>query len=189
MRDLTYTLLLCTIVSGPATVNANAQASPLVAPTPSSGSSTEVEQKLEAITRQQLDQSQQEIIQLQAQLAAVRRQLASNTAPLTRATTAETDPPQSGSSSSQSTEERLQTLEAQVKVHDQMKVESASKYPVRVTGLILFNSFMNLGSVDNIDLPSIAIRQPAGTSNGSAGASLRQTILDPESRAREPRLT
>jgi len=183
MRDLTCTLLLCTIVSGAAAVHARAQASSSIAPAPSSAPSTEVEQKLEAIskalttTRQQLDQSQQEIIQLQAQLAALRRQLASNTDAAAPTTAAEPDPPQTASSSSQSTEERLQTLEAQVKVHDQMKVESASKYPVRVTGLILFNSFMNLGSVDNIDLPSIAIRQPAGASNGSAGASLRQTIL------------
>jgi len=182
MRDLTCTLLLCTIVSGAAAVHARAQASSSIAPAPSSAPSTEVEQKLEAIskalttTRQQLDQSQQEIIQLQAQLAALRRQLASNTDAAAPTTAAEPDP-QTAGSSSQSTEERLQTLEAQVKVHDQMKVESASKYPVRVTGLILFNSFMNLGSVDNIDLPSIAIRQPAGASNGSAGASLRQTIL------------
>jgi len=138
-----------------------------------------VEKKLEAIsntldaTRQQLDRSQQEIVQLQAELAAMRRQLSS--APTSSPANSPTA--QTGESSSQQTEERLQTLEAQVGVHDQTKVESASKYPLRVTGLILFNSFMNLGSVDNIDLPSIATRQAPGASNGSAGATMRQTIL------------
>jgi hypothetical protein len=45
---------------------------------------------------------------------------------------------------------------------------------------------MNLGSVDNIDLPSIATRQPPGASNGSAGATMRQTILGIE--ANGPRI-
>jgi uncharacterized coiled-coil protein SlyX len=193
MRDLTCTLLLCTIVSGSAAVHARAQAPSSIAPTQSGASGSEVEQKLEAIsnalttTRQQLDQSQQQIIQLQAELAEVKRQLGSHTA-AAPAVSNDPDPSQTASSSSnaQSTDERLQTLEAQVKVHDQIKVESASKYPVRVTGLVLFNGFMNRGSVDNIDLPSIATRQPAGTSDGSAGATLRQTILGIE--ASGPRL-
>jgi hypothetical protein len=186
MRDLTCTFLLCTIVSGSAAIDARAQASPSIAPTQSGAPGSEVELKLEAIsnalttTRQQLDQSQQQIIQLQAELAEVKRQLGSQTASAAPSGQADPDPLQASSSSSQQTEERLQTLDAQVKVHDQIKVESASKYPVRLTGLILFNGFMNLGSVDNIDLPSIATRQAAGVSDGSAGASLRQTILGVE---------
>ena len=63
-------------------------------------------------------------------------------------------------------------------MHDQTKVESSSKYPLRVTGLILFNSFINRGIVDNIDLPEAALsNQNNTTGNGSAGATLRQTIL------------
>jgi hypothetical protein len=47
-----------------------------------------------------------------------------------------------------------------------------------VTGLLLFNSFINRGSVDNIDLPEAALsNQNNTTSNGSAGATFRQTIL------------
>ena len=170
MRDLTNSLLLCFLLGSPS-IALPAQS------TPSNASPSEMDQKLEAIssalseTRQQLDRSQQQIVQLQAELAEMRRQLASAPA------TGDVPAPQTGQSSSQQTDERLQTLEAQVGVHDQTKVESASKYPVRLTGLILFNSFFNRGSVDNIDLPSIATPQPPGTSNGSAGASLRQTIL------------
>ena len=75
-------------------------------------------------------------------------------------------------------QEQQQTTEAQVKVHDQTKVESSSKYPLRVTGLVLFNSFVNRGSVDNIDLPEAALNNQSNTTgNGSAGATFRQTIL------------
>jgi hypothetical protein len=42
----------------------------------------------------------------------------------------------------------------------------------------LFNSFINRGSVDNTDLPEVALsNQGNATGNGSAGASFRQTIL------------
>jgi len=147
--------------------------------------SIELQQKLEAIssalvtTHQQLEQSQKEIEQLREQLALIKKQLAFaqpglaqpsdpvNDADTAKATAAEIEDLQ----------ERQQTLEAQVKLHEQTKVESESKYPVRVTGLILFNSFINRGIVDNIDLPEAALAPSDETGNGSAGASFRQTIL------------
>lgn len=181
MRDLTNWLLLCFLLGSPNTIALLAQS------VPSSASPSEMEKKLEAIsntldsTRQQLERSQQEIVHLQAEIATMRQQIASTTMP----PPAKPPAAQAGESSSQA-EERLQTLETQVAVHDQTKVESASKYPVRLTGLILFNSFLNLGAVDNIDLPSIAIRQAPSASNGSAGATMRQTILGIE--ANGPRI-
>ncbi len=42
--------------------------------------------------------------------------------------------------------------------------------------MILFNAFANRGTVDSIDLPAIATRQTSDT-NGSVGATFRQTIL------------
>lgn len=74
-------------------------------------------------------------------------------------------------------EEREQALEAAVKIHDQTKVESVSKYPVRLTGLILFNTYLNRGVADNTDLPAIALRATTTAGNGNLGAGLRQTIL------------
>jgi hypothetical protein len=185
MRDLTCTLLLCSILGLPAPV-LQAQINPPIAQTMPGGQTEGIAQRLEAMssalatTRQQLDQSQQQIIQLQAELAEMKRQLAS------ASPSADPSPSQAPESTSQQMEEQLQTLDAQVKVHDQVKVESGSKYPVRLTGLVLFNGFLNHGSVDNIDLPSIATRQPPGTSNGSAGATMRQTILGIE--ANGPRI-
>ncbi|RSL15463.1 hypothetical protein EDE15_0952 [Edaphobacter aggregans] len=143
----------------------------------------QLERRLETISsalvaaRQQVDQSLQQIHELQQELAEIKQQLPS----------AQTVPPNSSSSiadplaalktSVTDVQERQDTLEAQVKLHDQTKVESDSKYPIHLSGLVLFNAFANRGNVDNIDLPAIAISQPDGASGGSLGAGLRQTIL------------
>jgi hypothetical protein len=139
-------------------------------------------------TRKLLEQSQRQITELQAQLDEVRRQVGGNVPPgaaEASSSSMESLPPQVGTGAP-TLGERVETVEAQVKQHDQIKVESASKYPVRVTGLVLFNGFLNHGTVDNIDLPAIATRQAAGVSNGSAGATMRQTIFGIE--ANGPRL-
>lgn len=124
-------------------------------------------------TQQQLEASQQQILRLQSDLLALQQRLAQSS-PLPT-------PVPSATSSSAATltelEEQQQVIAAQVKQHDQTKLESASKYPVHVTGLILFNSFVNRGVLDQIDLPSIALRNSDGTTSSSIGASLRQTVL------------
>jgi hypothetical protein len=51
-------------------------------------------------------------------------------------------------------------------------VESESKYPVKVTGLLLLNGFVNTGAVDVPATPSIAV-----PGSGSTGGSVRQTVL------------
>lgn len=112
-------------------------------------------------TQQQLEDSQRKIAALQKELADLRNQL-------NPTTSAEAPIP---------TEERVQALEAAVKTHEQTKVESSSKYPIRLTGLILFNAYVNRGVPDNTDLPAIASRNTNTTGSGSIGASFRQTIL------------
>jgi hypothetical protein len=77
-------------------------------------------------------------------------------------------------------EERQQAVEAEVKLHEQTKVESGSKYPVRLTGLILFNGYLDKGVADNADLPAFALKATPTTGNGNMGATLRQTILGVE---------
>jgi hypothetical protein len=73
--------------------------------------------------------------------------------------------------------EQQEILQAEVKQLDQTKVETASKYRLRVTGLALFNAFSNDGAVDNVEMPTLAMPRFPGASHGSAGASLHQTIL------------
>ena len=59
----------------------------------------------------------------------------------------------------------------------QTKVESASKYRMKISGIVLMNLFSNQGVVDNIDLPELAYLAAAGDSGGSFGATLRQSEI------------
>src|SRR5271154_1360517 len=190
MRDIRCELLTYLILAvAQVPLQAQARGVPASVPPPSSADnaySAELERQMNAIssalavTHQQLEQSQQEIEQLREELAQIKKQLALNQP-------VQSESPSSGSAvdaakttaaAIEDLQERQQAIEAQVKVHDQTKVESGSKYPLRVTGLILFNSFVNRGNVDNIDLPEAALsNQNNTTGSGSAGASLRQTIL------------
>lgn len=191
MRDVRCGLLTClalAVIQVP--LHAQTSAPIPVSASPSSyaadAHTIELEQKVEAIsltlaaTHQQLQQSQQEIEQLREELAQIKKQLASNQpvpAELSGARNV-ADMAKDTAAAVEGLQEQQQTLEAQVKLHDQTKLESSSKYPIHVSGLILFNSFINRGSVDNIDLPEVALSNQGNTiGNGSAGASFRQTIL------------
>ncbi len=68
--------------------------------------------------------------------------------------------------------ERQAVIESEIKTHEQTKVESESKYPVKITGLLLINGFVNTRQVDSAATPTLAIGGP-----GSTGASVRQTVL------------
>ena len=86
-----------------------------------------------------------------------------------------------------SSEQRLEKLEEeqgllQQKVNEQYqtKVESASKYRLRLSGIVLLNAFNNQGAVDSIDVPTIATSRIPQASGGSVGATLRQTEIGVE---------
>jgi len=68
-------------------------------------------------------------------------------------------------------------IAAKVSEMHQAKVESASKYPVKLYGLVLFNSYWNKGIVDIQDLPNLALPSFPGAPAPGAGATLRQTLL------------
>jgi hypothetical protein len=71
-------------------------------------------------------------------------------------------------------------IAAKVDDHEQTKVASGSKYRVRLSGLVLVNVFGTHGSVDNLDLPLVAL-PPATTGTGGAfSASVRQSFLNLE---------
>jgi hypothetical protein len=186
MRDLAWKFLVCLVVvlpSSPLQSQESGQAPRKSSSSTDDSGTGQLEQKLQTIstalaaTEQQLEQSQRQIQQLQEELGQVRKQLDISRSAITASSSVSDSAAAKGADDLQ---ERVETLEAQVKLHDQTKVESSSKYPLRLTGLILFNSFINRGSVDNFDLPSIAVPQTAGLSNGGAGATMRQTILGVE---------
>ncbi len=76
-----------------------------------------------------------------------------------------------------SLDEEYQLLTGKVDDQYQTKVESASKYRVRLSGIVLMNLVSNQGAVDSIDLPTLAYAQPPGSSGGSFGATLRQSEI------------
>lgn len=74
-------------------------------------------------------------------------------------------------------EEDEQLLGTKVDTQYQTKVESGSKYRVRLSGLALINAFSNRGAVNNADVPFLAQARSAGDTNGTFGASLRQSLI------------
>ncbi len=76
-----------------------------------------------------------------------------------------------------SLEEEYDLLSGKVDDQYQTKVESGSKYRMRISGIVLTNLFSNQGTVDNADLPTLAYARPAGASGGSFGMTLRQSEI------------
>ena len=83
-----------------------------------------------------------------------------------------------------STDERLARMEETQELTDgklrdlnQTKVESASKYRLRLSGIVLLNLFSTRGSVDYKDVPQIATPGSLLSSDGSFGGSLRQSEI------------
>jgi regulator of replication initiation timing len=74
-------------------------------------------------------------------------------------------------------EEEYELLSGKVDDQYQTKVESASKYRMRISGIVLMNLFSNQGTVDNVDLPMLAYPRQPGESGGSFGATLRQSEI------------
>ncbi len=73
--------------------------------------------------------------------------------------------------------EDQQLVSDKVNEQYQTKVESASKYRVRLSGIVLFNLFGNSGYPDNQDVPTWVLRPDPMDSPGSVGGTLRQSIL------------
>jgi len=74
-------------------------------------------------------------------------------------------------------EEEQELLKDKVNQQYQTKVESASKYRVRLSGIVLLNAFNNQGAVDSIDVPTLATYRSPPSSGGSLGATLRQSQI------------
>jgi hypothetical protein len=74
-----------------------------------------------------------------------------------------------------SLEESTQLVNSKVDDQYQTKVEGASKYRVRLSGIVLLNLFNTHGATDNQDLPSFVTGPSKGT--GSFGATMRQSEI------------
>jgi hypothetical protein len=131
------------------------------------------EQKLNDLTEQlsqtqrSLDKSAAEVKELRAELDALRAKAGAAPAPHQEEPSGELE----------ALREQQDAMQSEIKQHDQTKVETVSKYPLRVSGVVLFNAFSNAGVVDNSQLPTIALPRFPGGSHGSSGATLRQTLI------------
>ena len=77
-------------------------------------------------------------------------------------------------------EENQEITDAKVNDQYQTKVESGSKYRLRLSGIVLLNLFDNRGPVDNQDFPEVAegpTEDPFFVSHSSFGGSLRQSQI------------
>jgi hypothetical protein len=151
----------------------------------------QLEQQLQSVltelgeTRQQLRDSQERIDQLQTHVDSMEKKLAAQ-AGGAQPGAGEQQPASELRAAVDHLQEQDEILESQVKQHEQTKVETASKYPVKLSGLILFNSYLNDGAVDNIDLPILALSRTPDVVHGSLAGSVRQSIIGLD--ARGPRV-
>jgi hypothetical protein len=76
-----------------------------------------------------------------------------------------------------SLEEKFELLSGKVDDQYQTKVESGSKYRMRLSGIVLLNLFANNGTVDSIDVPTLAYATAPGAANGNFGATVRQSEI------------
>ena len=74
-------------------------------------------------------------------------------------------------------EEDQQLLQAKVDEQHQTKVESAAKYRMKLSGIALFNLSGNSGTVDNQDVPNLALTRGALATSGSVSATVRQSEI------------
>ena len=104
---------------------------------------------------ERLDRLEEENRQLRGELSGLRSQIAA------------VQPPAQA-------EERLEVAERQIREHAQTKVEASQRFPIRVTGMALFNVFLNSRFSGGSDNPALASRA-VGSATG--GASFRQSVI------------
>lgn len=74
-------------------------------------------------------------------------------------------------------EESQEVTAANVRELSQTKVESGSKYRLRLSGIVLLNMFENRGTVDNLDVPEVALPSKPTDSGVAFGGTLRQSQI------------
>ena len=158
---------------------------PMSAQTNQSSIPAQIQQLTAAMerTQAQLTESQQQLDAMRRQLALLQQQMAQEQGSTASSNAADppsgqsTTPPQAQAAELENVREHQAIQDAQIATHDQIKVESESKYPVKITGLLLFNGFVNTNAVDMPATPTVAV-----PGFGSTGASVSQTVLGLDAR-------
>jgi hypothetical protein len=134
--------------------------------------------------RNEATELKQELKSASDQLLAIQREMTAGANRATVQATPAPPPAQAPASEVQQldgrvakVEEEQQLLSSKVDDQYQTKVESGSKYRVRLSGMALFNAFTTRGATDNFDVPSVATEPYPSQPNGAFGATLRQSVL------------
>ena len=127
--------------------------------------------------RQDLKAAREQLSAIKGGLAASTGQEKAPTAPVPPATASrEAEVPQLEARVSKMEEEH-QLLSAKVDDQYQTKVESGSKYRVRLSGMALLNAFTTRGATDNFDVPDYATPHYDSETNAGFGATARQSLV------------
>jgi hypothetical protein len=121
-----------------------------------------------ATLRKELDQTKSQLVALSVEPRAVALDQIASSAAL---------PQTANDERINKLEEYQQLNDARAAEQSQTKVESSSKYRLRLSGIVLFNTYVNRGTVENEDFSQIATAPGILSSNGSFGASLRQSQI------------
>jgi hypothetical protein len=172
--------LLGLVVFAALSANAQNQASPVREET-----SADLSAKIDVMTHS-IEQVQNELAQSRREIQQLRDMLAQILKAQANAPTANrSEENAAGSTELQKTEappahiteDDWQILNAKVEEHEQVKVESSSKYRLKLSGIVLLNVFDTSGQLDNLDAPTVAVQPPPYAGTGSFAASFRQSIL------------
>jgi len=118
---------------------------------------------------QRLERLEQENRSLAEEVRTLRNELAAVKGPGPGTVPA----PEAAAPAAATLQERVEIQEQRVDEQAQSKVEASQKFPLRLTGMLLFNAFMNSRQSGGSQYPVVA----AATGPGLAGASVRQTII------------
>ena len=186
---LSRRLLCALLLVGPAT---HAQSEP--AP-PGSENRSELAAKIDVLTKS-LQQTQTDLVESRAEIQQLRAALQEVLSRMDKlaatppsaaagepASAAGVQPggtapkPDEARAGAQVSQDDWEILNARVEEQRQTKVESASKFRLKLSGIALFNAFSNWGRTNNVDVPGIAVHPAPGYSSNSVGASVRQSIF------------
>jgi hypothetical protein len=154
--------LLCAALSAAASAPAQESAPPLT--------NAELAAKIDALAKA-MEQTREELNSARAEIQMLRQELAE------REAASGNNAAEALRQSVEKIQEEQQVLASQVAQHDQTKVETASKYPLRVTGLLLFNTNLVNGAVDNDYDPTVALATTANNVHGGLQFTFRQSII------------
>jgi hypothetical protein len=140
-----------------------------------------------AATRAELDQYRQEVSLLRTQLQEIQSRLPASVAgsgdsagPAYPTIAVTQEPPDRAATptSDSAANEDQSLLAEKIDEMDQTKLESGSRYKVRVSGMVLMNAFSNRGGeMDIQDLPNLVFPRNPSVPKGDIGATFRQTLL------------